>query len=359
MPLLIDACKAGGADLVIVETPGIGQGDAAVIEVADVALYVMTPEYGAASQLEKIDMLDFADAIAINKFERRGAEDALPRGPPPGGPQPRAFTDRAGGPAGLRHHRLALQRRRGDRALPAPTGRARRPGPPRRPRRPAARWTPRPRPTSRCWCPVPASRYLAEIAEAVRGYHAITAEQVAARRAVDQLDAVRARLVEVDRPTADVDGCSRRPAPPSTRTATPCSTTSARSTCPKHSGPERPTSASLAGTLVPRVALPRVPRARRAAPVPAGREPPGPLPVHRRRVPDQAGRRGPRADVRRRGRPRQDQRPLPPTSRGAAGQPPVHRLRLGHPLRLRPGRASGHLRQGRQRRACRSPRSTT
>ena len=60
----------------IVETPGIGQGDAAIVPFSDVSLYVMTPEFGAASQLEKIDMLDFADVVAINKFERRGAEDA-------------------------------------------------------------------------------------------------------------------------------------------------------------------------------------------------------------------------------------------------------------------------------------------
>ncbi|MGY1704685.1 fused isobutyryl-CoA mutase/GTPase IcmF [Geodermatophilus sp. SYSU D00697] len=70
------AVKAAGFDLVVVETPGIGQGDAGIVPFSDVALYVMTPEFGAASQLEKIDMLDFADAVAINKFERRGAEDA-------------------------------------------------------------------------------------------------------------------------------------------------------------------------------------------------------------------------------------------------------------------------------------------
>ena len=73
---IIAACKAAGFDLVIVETPGIGQGDAAIVEFCDTSLYVMTPEFGAASQLEKIDMLDFADVVAINKFERRGAEDA-------------------------------------------------------------------------------------------------------------------------------------------------------------------------------------------------------------------------------------------------------------------------------------------
>ena len=72
---VIAACKATH-DLVIVETPGIGQGDAGIVPFCDVSLYVMTPEFGAASQLEKIDMLDFADAVAINKFERRGAEDA-------------------------------------------------------------------------------------------------------------------------------------------------------------------------------------------------------------------------------------------------------------------------------------------
>ncbi|PWN03183.1 methylmalonyl-CoA mutase [Nocardioides silvaticus] len=73
---VIAAAKAAGFDLVVVETPGIGQGDAAVVPFVDTSLYVMTPEYGAASQLEKIDMLDFADAVAINKFERRGAADA-------------------------------------------------------------------------------------------------------------------------------------------------------------------------------------------------------------------------------------------------------------------------------------------
>ena len=73
---VIMSCKAAGFDLVVVETPGIGQGDAGIVPHVDTALYVMTPEFGAASQLEKIDMLDFADAVAVNKYERRGAEDA-------------------------------------------------------------------------------------------------------------------------------------------------------------------------------------------------------------------------------------------------------------------------------------------
>jgi methylmalonyl-CoA mutase len=77
LPEVIAACKIAGFDLVIVETSGIGQGDAAIVPHADASLYVMTPEFGAASQLEKIDMLDFADFVAINKFDRKGAADAL------------------------------------------------------------------------------------------------------------------------------------------------------------------------------------------------------------------------------------------------------------------------------------------
>ena len=76
LPDVIAACKLAGFDLVVVETSGIGQGDAAIVPFVDASLYVMTPEFGAASQLEKIDMLDFADFIAINKFDRKGAEDA-------------------------------------------------------------------------------------------------------------------------------------------------------------------------------------------------------------------------------------------------------------------------------------------
>ncbi|EPY01814.1 fused isobutyryl-CoA mutase/GTPase IcmF [Magnetospirillum fulvum] len=74
---IVDLCRAAGFDLVIVETPGIGQADSAVAGLGDLALYVMTPEFGAASQLEKIDMLDHADLVAINKFDRKGGEDAL------------------------------------------------------------------------------------------------------------------------------------------------------------------------------------------------------------------------------------------------------------------------------------------
>ncbi len=77
LPDVIAACKVAGFDLIIVETSGIGQGDAAIVPHVDVPMYVMTPEFGAASQLEKIDMLDFAEFVAINKFDRKGALDAL------------------------------------------------------------------------------------------------------------------------------------------------------------------------------------------------------------------------------------------------------------------------------------------
>lgn len=73
----VDTVKAAGFDLIILETSGIGQSDTEIIEHSDLSLYVMTPEYGAASQLEKIDMLDFADVIALNKFDKRGALDAI------------------------------------------------------------------------------------------------------------------------------------------------------------------------------------------------------------------------------------------------------------------------------------------
>jgi methylmalonyl-CoA mutase len=74
---VLDVVKAAGYDLVIAETAGIGQGDSHIIDLVDLSMYVMTSDFGAASQLEKIDMLDFADLVVVNKFEKRGGEDAV------------------------------------------------------------------------------------------------------------------------------------------------------------------------------------------------------------------------------------------------------------------------------------------
>ncbi|HVK97782.1 MAG TPA: methylmalonyl-CoA mutase family protein, partial [Flavisolibacter sp.] len=73
----LDICRAAGFDLIILESAGVGQSDASILDYCDVSLYIMTPEYGAASQLEKINMLDYADIVAINKFDKAGALDAL------------------------------------------------------------------------------------------------------------------------------------------------------------------------------------------------------------------------------------------------------------------------------------------
>ncbi len=182
---VIALCKATH-DLVIVETPGIGQGDAGIVPFVDASLYVMTPEFGAASQLEKIDMLDFADAVAINKFERRGAEDArrdvarqLVRNRqafgaswedmPVFGTSAARFAD--DGVTHLYHYLFDLLVAKG---LAAGTGvLARLEGM---------------EPTGLTTIVPPArGRYLAEIAETVRGYHATTAQQSGVARRVQHL----------------------------------------------------------------------------------------------------------------------------------------------------------------------------
>jgi isobutyryl-CoA mutase len=190
---IVNACRAAGYDLVILETPGIGQGDGAVTGLADVSLYVMTPEFGAASQLEKIDMLDFADVVAVNKFERRGGADAVrdvarqlirnreafgarPQDMPVFGTSAATFNDT--GVTALYQHLAGLLEARG---LPLTPGVL-----------PAVDAK-----TSADAAPViPAARsgYLAEIAATVRGYHQKTEEQAAAVRRVQQLAAVRAEL---------------------------------------------------------------------------------------------------------------------------------------------------------------------
>ena len=171
LPDVIAACKVAAFDVVIVETSGIGQGDAAIAPLVDVSLYVMTPEFGAASQLEKIDMLDFADFVAINKFDRKGAQDALRDVRKQVQRNRERVQACAGRDAGVRHDGLALQRRRRHRALPG-AGRA---GWPRRgcklgPGKLAPVATKHS--TAQIVIVPPARvRYLAEIAECVRQYH--------------------------------------------------------------------------------------------------------------------------------------------------------------------------------------------
>ena len=193
---MVAAAKAWGADLVIIETPGIGQGDAAIVDHVDLSLYVMTPEFGAASQLEKIDMLDFADVVAINKFDRRGGEDALrdvrrqmvrnteqfhtdPNEMPVFGTVASRFND--DGVTGLYQE---LRRRLLDLGLAAPAGGGS-----------LARVDTKVSSADTAIVPPAKARYLADVAEAVRHHHATVAEQAAVARQLQQVRAVR-KLVE-------------------------------------------------------------------------------------------------------------------------------------------------------------------
>ncbi|WP_309625873.1 cobalamin-dependent protein, partial [Methylibium sp.] len=169
LPDVLAACKAAGFDLVIVETSGIGQGDAAIVAHVDVPVYVMTPEFGAASQLEKIDMLDFAEFVAINKFDRKGAADALrdvakqvqrnreafgkrPEEMPVFGTMASRFND-----DGVTALYQALVTRLAELGLPLQDGRL-----PRSSVRHSSNQTP--------IVPAARTRYLAEISDTVRGY---------------------------------------------------------------------------------------------------------------------------------------------------------------------------------------------
>jgi methylmalonyl-CoA mutase len=197
LPDVIAACKCAGFDLVVVETSGIGQGDAAIVPLVDVPLYVMTPEYGAASQLEKIDMLDFAEFVAINKFDRKGAADALrdvakqvqrnraafdraPEAMPVFGTMASRFND-----DGVTALYQALKPRLADLGLTLGEGRlpavATRHSTHQVPIIPAAR-----------------VRYLADIAAAVRGYKQRAREQAALARELQQLRESARMLHEAD-----------------------------------------------------------------------------------------------------------------------------------------------------------------
>ncbi|MDE2183697.1 MAG: methylmalonyl-CoA mutase, partial [Alphaproteobacteria bacterium] len=190
MPNAVKACRAAGFDMMIVETPGIGQGNAAIAALADISLYVMTPEFGAASQLEKIDMLDFADLVAINKFDRKGAEDALRdvrtqvqrnrnafsrpvESMPVYGAIAARFQD--DGVTGLY---LGLRDLLAEKGFAPPPSRF----------EPHPGHVPSPRPAI---VPPSRQRYLAEIAHTVRDYHKSVARQVALAREIQQLKAAR------------------------------------------------------------------------------------------------------------------------------------------------------------------------
>ena len=201
---VIAVVKAAGFDLVIVETPGIGQGDAAIVPFVDTSLYVMTPEFGAASQLEKIDMLDFADLVAINKFERRGALDALrdvsrqlvrnreafhqrPEDMPVYGTSAATFND--DGVTALYQGLTTVLTEAG---LPSAPG-------------VLAHVEVRHSSGIRQVVPPERVRYLAEISDAVRGYHAETRRLAEAARRAQRLAAVRDELVAAGADAAAVE----------------------------------------------------------------------------------------------------------------------------------------------------------
>jgi isobutyryl-CoA mutase len=198
LPDVITACKVSGFDLIVVETSGIGQGDAAIVPHVDVPMYVMTPEFGAASQLEKIDMLDFAEFIAINKFDRKGASDALrdvakqvqrnkeafstpPDQMPVFGTMAARFND-DGVTAlyqALKPRLAALGLKLVDGRLPAVSVRH------------STNQTP--------IVPGARTRYLAEIADTVRGYKQRARDQARLAREIQQLREA-ARMLAVDKP---------------------------------------------------------------------------------------------------------------------------------------------------------------
>jgi methylmalonyl-CoA mutase len=203
LPEVIAACKVAGFDLVIVETSGIGQGDAAIVPHVGLSMYVMTPEFGAASQLEKIDMLDFADFIAINKFDRKGAQDALrdvakqyqrnrelwssaPEQMPVYGTQASRFND-----DGVTALYQGLLPRLAELGLLVQPGKL-------------ATIHVRHSSAKHVIVPPSRARYLAEIADTVRGYHQHTRKQVRLARERQQLTESRRMLAAAGK-SADFD----------------------------------------------------------------------------------------------------------------------------------------------------------
>ncbi len=267
---IIAACRAADFDLIVVETPGIGQGESVIVDVSDVSLYVMTPEYGASSQLDKINMIDLADLIAINKFDRRGSEDAArdvsrqwarahlktasaADEAPVFGTIASQFND-----DGVSALYFAVKSALESHGLSHLDG-VLAPVQTKRPSHPAPI--------------VPSNRqgYLAEIAQTVRDYHErsvklseiargrqhlLATAQLAAERGVelDGLDELRA---ELERQGLELDEASRRLLEdwPTTKARYSADAYTAESRALSRAVPTR--RRSLSGTEVPRVALPR------------------------------------------------------------------------------------------------------
>ncbi|WP_300659055.1 fused isobutyryl-CoA mutase/GTPase IcmF [Hydrogenophaga sp.] len=198
LPDVIAACKCAGFDLIVVETSGIGQGDAAIVPHVDLPMYVMTPEFGAASQLEKIDMLDFAAFVAINKFDRKGSLDALrdvskqvqrnqeawstpPDQMPVYGTMAARFND-----DGVTALYQGLKVRLIELGLPLKEGRL-----PIVKVRHSTNQTP--------IVPPARTRYLAEISDTVRGYKKKAIDQARLAREIQQLNA-SATMLRVEKP---------------------------------------------------------------------------------------------------------------------------------------------------------------
>ncbi len=204
LPDIIAICKQAQFDMVIVETPGIGQGDAGIVPFVDFSMYVMTPEFGAGSQLEKIDMLDFADIVTINKFDRRGALDALRdvrkqvqrnqqlfsddlKDMPVFGTIASNFNDE--GVNALYQALLTLfsnaNKGQWETSLPVAT----------------AKYTT----DTTIIVPPDRVRYLAEINDAVRSYHQEAKEQIVIARKIQQLQATKKMLEEQEKNSNAVD----------------------------------------------------------------------------------------------------------------------------------------------------------
>ncbi len=201
---ILNAIRLSKFDLVIVETPGIGQGDAGIVPYVDTSLYVMTPEFGAASQLEKIDMLDFADVFAINKYDRKGSEDALrdvskqvqrnreafdrlPETMPVFGTIASKFND--DGVTALYQELLKALREKGLREFDSTL----------------ASVNTRTSTQRTLIVPEQRQRYLAEIAESVRDYHQQVAEQSRLARERQQLQASKKMLDASGQDSANLD----------------------------------------------------------------------------------------------------------------------------------------------------------